>query len=762
MKKLSIVFLIILFSNLGISPIATIEASTYYIATDGNDTTGDGSSGNEWLTIQKGADNVSAGDTVVVRDGTYTDYAGGAQVIVSASGNTSNWITFKAENKWGAILDGLSNTVDFGFNVLSSYIRIEDFEMQGFKFRGVHCNSGVSNHHVYVYRNDIHDMGREIVACGDPTTSGRVGVFAGASTHDITIDSNLFHALGRLPNSPSCSEDFSHDHGIYVIGNQTGTETINDVLIVNNIFYDLEAGWGIQVAPNTTDIDIINNTFSNSNPGRDGNIILWCWSGKGITNATIENNIFHGEQNYAIELLNACSGITNLTLRNNLTDLATLYSSSCATTESGNLTSANVAFSNSAGDDYSLALGSDAIDAGLSTNAPAIDIDGISRPQGSVDDIGAYEFTNAPTIQFYEPDITGNTVTKGDLYNIIYDIISDDWVATSTGFYYDANEAGYDGTLIGSGGTTTVGLAEGTSTAYSLDTDALPLGTWFIHGRVIDNQSPPVATQIYAPGTLTINAISGGGTEKIIDNGDAETSSTGVWTDLVHANNYGTNYADAPDTGRTYTYQYTTTGEKNIYLWWIVSVVTCDTVVVDIYDDTTLKESLTVDQSVSGSGGQWNFLGTYTFGTNVKVVLTSGNNCRTIADALKIDFSDVNVAPVATAITATSVGQLPVTIDFGGACTDADGTIDLTSAAVVSGFSPVFGDLDFDGASGFGTYTYTSTFPSTKTDTFRYEMSDNDGDKTNSAMCTVTILSVSDLTSLVKRLIRDLSKKIGD
>ena len=46
--------------------------ATYYIATTGNDTTGDGSQGNPWATINKFFSAGSADDTLMIEDGTYT------------------------------------------------------------------------------------------------------------------------------------------------------------------------------------------------------------------------------------------------------------------------------------------------------------------------------------------------------------------------------------------------------------------------------------------------------------------------------------------------------------------------------------------------------------------------------------------------------------------------------------------------------------------------------------------------------------------
>jgi len=89
--------------------------ATYYIATTGNDTTGDGSSSNPWLTLQHFLDNSADNDTLIVKDGTYTLTA---NVAISQR-------TIQAENNGLAIFDGGNTQISFilgGTNLFTGLI----------------------------------------------------------------------------------------------------------------------------------------------------------------------------------------------------------------------------------------------------------------------------------------------------------------------------------------------------------------------------------------------------------------------------------------------------------------------------------------------------------------------------------------------------------------------------------------------------------------------------------------------------------------
>src|SRR3989449_3770307 len=121
------------------------------------------------------------------------------------------------------------------------------------------------------------------------STGGIVAIDAYAP--NLVIEGNLIHDIGRLgPGENGCTppNDYwqNHDHGIY---NGIGT----NVVIRNNVFYNLKHGWAIQRYDNAgTVVDglyIENNTFAGANPNRDAQIIIATTT----TNLVIANNIFY-------------------------------------------------------------------------------------------------------------------------------------------------------------------------------------------------------------------------------------------------------------------------------------------------------------------------------------------------------------------------------------------------------------------------------------------------------------------------------------
>ena len=81
--------------------------ATIYVATTGNDSSGNGSEGSPYLTISKAWAISSSADTIIVNDsGTYTVVEGGANQITTASGQLKTGLTIKAADGHSPIFDG--------------------------------------------------------------------------------------------------------------------------------------------------------------------------------------------------------------------------------------------------------------------------------------------------------------------------------------------------------------------------------------------------------------------------------------------------------------------------------------------------------------------------------------------------------------------------------------------------------------------------------------------------------------------------------
>jgi len=155
-------------------------AATYYVSPTGSD----GNSGTvsaPFKTIQKAADIVNPGDTVIVKNGNYTDTNNdGAVLKINRAGTSGSWITFKAENRWGAVIDG-QNAGKEGINLRTNakYIRIENFEIKN-ATSAIISNDTVSANNIDIYGNHMHH-----------TTL--TGVYLAYVSNYFTIDSNIIH-----------------------------------------------------------------------------------------------------------------------------------------------------------------------------------------------------------------------------------------------------------------------------------------------------------------------------------------------------------------------------------------------------------------------------------------------------------------------------------------------------------------------------------------------------------------------------------------
>jgi len=383
---------------------AEVGAVNYYVSPSGSDS-GPGTSEQPFETIQTAADVVVAGDTVIVKDGTYTDINTLDSVVFMRDGGTpSNWITFRAENKHKALLDGENQ--ESGFCLYGSgYIRIEGFEIKNVNVGVKVSHPTNSTHDIYVYECKIHNIGRNILDTNCTNSRAYAGITGRSCNYNITVDSCEFYDIGRQHNTELCVHDYKHDHAIYAVG--------KNWLIKNNIIYNMYSGWAIKVCGHegaTTDPThiIVNNTFAhdaNEGPYCVAHIIYYHDNGIDPHDIILQNNIFYDPPNNDQDhnaAIRTNVDLYGMIMRNNVTSADNIYTQfdgAGTPTLSDNIVNlplADFGLTDPENNDFTLTSSATyLIDNGIAIDSPDYDYAGTSRPYGNGYDIGAYEFTGA-------------------------------------------------------------------------------------------------------------------------------------------------------------------------------------------------------------------------------------------------------------------------------------------------------------------------------------------------------------------------------
>jgi parallel beta-helix repeat protein len=410
---------------------ATATGATYYVSPTGSDTAS-GSATAPWQTIQHAADLVAAGDTVVVRAGSYAGFIMGWDI--PTAGTATKPITFMADPAaapGSVIINAHCPHVYNGIDLEPGcdYITIQGFTVQGAGGIATYPNRGygikVTGNNDQVLNNTI--TGLDYAVAGIHDDGG----------NNVVIQGNTISAVHNHGNSDL-------GHGIYVAD-------ADGVVVRGNTIHDNDyIGIHINGDPNlVTNALIAANVIYNN--GQNG---INC---DGLQSSTVVNNLIYGYSNFgiclfqidasgpsknnvfanntivstvsgagaAVRVLNAGTGntfVNNILLgaggisyrisADSLPGLVSDYNvvgslfqsedtgatQTLAQWQSGGrdthslVATAAQLFVSASSNNYHLAPGSPAIDKGTSTDAPATDIEGNPRPHGLAVDIGAYEF----------------------------------------------------------------------------------------------------------------------------------------------------------------------------------------------------------------------------------------------------------------------------------------------------------------------------------------------------------------------------------
>jgi hypothetical protein len=378
--------------------VALPAHATYYVAPTGSDGNA-GSKAAPFRTIQKAANLVNPGDVVIVGDGVYGDHdVDGAIVRIARGGEVGQLVTFRAANRWKAVLDGKNGVAANGFEVDKGvgYVRIEGFEIRGLANVGSPTTGRGSasaidlydgGHDSQIVGNHIHHIGN--VCTLSTNTNGQVGIFV--QQPNVSIEGNVIHDIGRFfPRENGCMYTplfrgyESLDHGIYLNG---GSHGANGAVVSNNIIYNTRHGWAVQWYPGAlANVHVVNNTFAFGNPAKHYTAIVLDAS---ISASSIVNNIFYNPEGGRTIEAEDFSG--SITIANNVTSGTAMTDRRVpGMTLLDNLVGTDPLFVN-APLDFHVKAGSPAIDAGQALALVRLDIDGHARPRGPRYDIGAHE-----------------------------------------------------------------------------------------------------------------------------------------------------------------------------------------------------------------------------------------------------------------------------------------------------------------------------------------------------------------------------------
>lgn len=389
-------------------------ADTFHVAPTGADTAA-GTDTAPWRTIQRAADAVTAGDTVVIHAGTYAGFRVGARgtedapitfagdddarIVGSATADRDvvhveggAWIRIEGLHVSGATRAGISaldcehitvrgNRVDANgrWGVFSSFcddLLVEDNEIsRSGTEHGVYASNSADR--PVIRRNTIWGNGMCGVHMNGDINVGGDGVISGAIVEDNVIRDN-----GRRGGSAINGDgitgalirnnvlDGNHASGISLYRIDGGAPSTGNRVVNNTVRMASDARWAVNIQDGSTGNVLRNNVLLHASPSR-GAIDLCATCVAGTTsdhNAVVGRFLVGG----------AAVGLAGWRARTGM-DAASFVA-----------TAAEL-FTDPAASDLSLRAGSPAIDRGVADDAPARDADGIARPQGAAIDLGALE-----------------------------------------------------------------------------------------------------------------------------------------------------------------------------------------------------------------------------------------------------------------------------------------------------------------------------------------------------------------------------------
>jgi hypothetical protein len=318
--------------------ISATLAGSYYISTIGNDRN-NGSISSPWRTVMQAWENSGGGDTVFVRDGTYTENEMWLHMSTQGPGKENQFWTLKSYPGEKARFTNAKIVID------DNYVRIQGLTFdaggsQEYSLMYVRCTEGIRE---YVEILDNLFTGRqtdvvlEFTANNGLVQGNTVNITSGSTSHGIYIKhgsnniirNNFVTGMEKYGIHIYDENKYSHYTAIknYIIennvvvgsksrsgiiigsGSADGIIPIDGVVVRNNlIINNSERGIYIYKKGDNKNIEIYNNTIYGN--GGDG---IYIPSGSNTRDVSIKNNIF-AQNGFNIRIDN----VDNLIVSHNL------------------------------------------------------------------------------------------------------------------------------------------------------------------------------------------------------------------------------------------------------------------------------------------------------------------------------------------------------------------------------------------------------------------------------------------------------------
>jgi len=392
---------------------SVVNATVYYVATTGNNNNSCSTAQN--ISTPKrniagasgGFSCLTPGDTLYIRQGTYTDQIDPAYNTIPIGGPSwANAITIAGyPGEVVTISDGIAIQDNLNLSIVA-YLIFDNFTTPVLWIGG-------NSHHIRFSNCDVP---------GAPSANN---IMTQSTTSYIEVLKCRVH---NAPVGASSAYGFyiaGHNHlfdGNTVYNNtgsafclyHSGSSDVHDNIVRNNLIYGNAYDDGARNNDNAAlllasgdnnqaynNILYGNGNINHANAGGGGGGGLGV--SYGCTNCKIYNNTIYGNVGIGLSITNS----PNTDMKNNIIfgngiNRIVDWGGSAGSTSTTNLCgdntgmscilTTNLKFVNAASNDFHLQASSPTIDAGTTVSVVTTDFDGVSRPQGSAYDIGAYEY----------------------------------------------------------------------------------------------------------------------------------------------------------------------------------------------------------------------------------------------------------------------------------------------------------------------------------------------------------------------------------